>query len=204
MVRQNGRKKLIIAGAILGVLLVAIGTVAAIKALNPSNNDPYVKQTASGSVPSEDNASGDASTGGASESSGTSNSTQKPTETPAVDPATVTTIDVAPMSLSVSYVKGVGAFEYQVLRTPSGTQYVEFKSAELVGTKCTDDEGAFASIIQNPSSSETNSTVSQTVDLDATKYGLALSGTNCTSNVELLGQYQQSFSKAFSLLKKTN
>lgn len=204
MVRQNGRKKLIIAGAILGVLLVAIGTVAAIKALNPSNNDPYVKQTASGSVPSEDNASGDASTGGAPESSGTSNSTQKPTETPAVDPATVTTIDVAPMSLSVSYVKGVGAFEYQVLRTPSGTQYVEFKSAELVGTKCTDDEGAFASIIQNPSSSETNSTVSQTVDLDATKYGLALSGTNCTSNVELLGQYQQSFSKAFSLLKKTN
>lgn len=204
MVRQNGRKKLIIAGAILGVLLVAIGTVAAIKALNPSNNDPYVKQTASGSVPSEDNASGDASTSDASESSGTSNSTQKPTETPAVDPATVTTIDVAPMSLSVSYVKGVGAFEYQVLRTPSGTQYVEFKSAELVGTKCTDDEGAFASIIQNPSSSETNSTVSQTVDLDATKYGLALSGTNCTSNVELLGQYQQSFSKAFSLLKKTN
>lgn len=204
MVRQNGRKKLIIAGAILGVLLVAIGTVAAIKALNPSNNDPYVKQTASGSVPSEDDVSSDASKSDASESSGTSNSTQKPSETPSVDPATVTTIDVAPMSLSVSYVKGVGAFEYQVLRTPSGTQYVEFKSTELVGTKCTDDEGAFASIIQNPSSSETNSTVSQTVDLDATKYGLALSGTNCTSNVELLGQYQQSFSKAFSLLKKTN
>lgn len=108
------------------------------------------------------------------------------------------------MTITVSYVKGVGAFEYQVLRTPSGTQYVEFRSTDLVGTKCTDDAGAFASIIQNPSSTDNTSSVSQTVELESTKYGLALSGTNCTPNVELLQQYQQSFSKGFSLLKKTN
>ncbi len=192
---------MIIAAAILGVLLVAIGTVALIRSLNPQSNDPYVQENSSGSVPADDDANTQDT---ANENSTDSDQTKPSTETATLDPSTISTIDIAPMTITVSYVKGVGALEFQVLRTPSGTQYVEFRSTELIGTKCTDDAGAFASIIQNPSSTESNSTVSQTVDLDATKYGLALSGTNCTPNVALLEQYQQSFSKAFSLLKKTN
>lgn len=190
---------MIIAAAILGVLLVAIGTVTLIRVLNPPSEDPYVQDTPSGSVSNDDGVNTQApALSDTSADTGT-----KPVDTPALDPNTVSTIDITPMTITVSYVKGVGAFEYQVLRTPSGTQYVEFRSAELIGTKCTDDAGAFASIIQNPSSAETNSTVSQTVDLESTKYGLALSGTNCTSNLESLEQYQQSFGKAFSLLKKS-
>lgn len=203
MVQRKDRKKWVIVAAIVGVLVVALATVTLIRALNPKSGDPYVQNDTSGAVSSDDGVSNQ-DVNAPTENSTDTAQTKPATDASTLDPATVSTIDIAPMFITVSYVKGLGAFEFRVLRTPSGTQYVEFTSPELIGTKCTDDKGAFVSIIQNPSSSESNSTVSQTVDIDTTKYGLALSGTNCTANVERLEQYQQSFAKAFSLLKKTN
>ena len=105
------------------------------------------------------------------------------------------------MSITVSYVKGVGGFEFEVHRTPSGTQYVDFKSSDLVGTKCTDDEGIFATILESPGSDE-QATLTKTIKLDGTTYGLSLAATTCTSDTTKLSAYQQSFNDAFSLLKK--
>ena len=118
-----------------------------------------------------------------------------------LDLSTIDSIDIEPMSISVSYVKGVGGFEFEVHRTPSGTQYVDFKNSDLVGTKCTDDEGVFATILENPESTE-QSTLSKTIEIDDETYGLSLASVGCTNDSTKLLQYQQSFSDAFSLLKK--
>lgn len=199
MVRKQGRKKLIVAAAILGVLLIAVGTVALIRALGPQNPDPYVQENTTTSESTEESVE----TEEQKEETKPSVSTEAE-EASSIDPATLSIIDVPTMLVTVSYVKGVGPFEYQVLKTPNGTQYVEFRSTELIGTKCTNDEGAFASIIKDPSTTEASATISKTVEVESVKYGLSLSGSNCTSNTELLSRYQQSFSDAFTLLKKTN
>jgi hypothetical protein len=127
----------------------------------------------------------------------------EPTKPAAIDPSSVSTIDIQPLSLQVAYVKGIGGFEYVVKRSASGTQYVEFTSPQLVGTKCTNDSGAFASIIQNPSKDEAV-TIDQSQSLDGTRYGLSLSDDTCTGDTDLLKKYQASFRDAFSLLKKTS
>ncbi|MBC7459699.1 hypothetical protein H7200_03245 [Candidatus Saccharibacteria bacterium] len=121
-------------------------------------------------------------------------------ETPTVDPATLSSVDIEPLGLTVSYTKGVPGFDFSVKRTASSTQYVEFSSAELIGTKCTDDEGLFASIIKNPSAAE-NQTVSQTVTVGGATYGLSLPAQGCTSNPTLLSEYQAAFKNGFPSLK---
>ena len=108
------------------------------------------------------------------------------------------------MHITVSYVKGVGGFSYEVLRTQKGTTYVEFRSDDLISTKCTDDTGAFAAIIQNPTSTEDTSIISQKVMVGGVLYGLSLSGANCTGQPDMLQKYQNSFSDAFSLLKESS
>jgi cytoskeletal protein RodZ len=186
---------LIVIGAIV-LGLIIIGGIVAVVAVNSNKDDPYV-QPEPASSNTEDKT--DAKT--------TTPEPTKPTtdetDSTAIDPATVSTIDVTPMELTVSYVKGAGAFEYEVLRTPSGAKYVEFRSAELAGTKCTNDQGAFASILANPDNTE-SATLTKTTTIDDTKYGLSLASDSCTSNPEALKAYQKSFSDAFSLLKKIN
>ena len=204
MVRKKSNRKLIITASIIGVVLVAVVTVVLIKAMNSNKNDPYVlTDTSSNSSSVSDTASKD--------SKDTATETEKPTSSTntenepesTLDPATVATVDITPMNLTVSYVKGVGGFEYEVRRTPSGSQYVEFKSPELAGTKCTNDAGSFASILADPSSSE-GSTITKSKTVDGTTYGLSLAAANCTSDAAKLQKYQQSFSDAFSLLKKSS
>lgn len=126
---------------------------------------------------------------------------QEPTPTPAteLDPSTVSTIDIEPLNITVSYVKGVPGFSFIVLRTQDGTEYVEFRNEDLAGTICTDDEGAFASIIVGPSEQDI-ATLAQTVTVNETVYGLSLPSEDCTDNTALFEQYQQSFTDAFSLL----
>ncbi len=200
---QNKRKRTVItAVAILAVLLVAIGTVALIKGLSQDDKvDPYVtQQTSSDSA----DTSNDEPSKDATNESPTQPSTNAPaTDSPSLDPATVATVDIVPMTLTVSYVKGIGGFEYEVLRTANGTRYVAFSSPELVGTKCTNDKGVFASILTAPTNDE-SSTLAKTTTVDGTKYGLSLEPETCTTNTEKLKSYQQSFSDAFSLLKKMN
>lgn len=124
-------------------------------------------------------------------------------ETPAstIDPATVSTVDIEPLEITVSYVRGVPGFGFLVQRTADGTEYVEFASEEVAGTKCTDDTGVFASIIVSPSEQD-GATITDEVTVDGTVYGLSLPDATCTSDEALFAQYQASFKDAFSLLSK--
>lgn len=201
MVRKKGnRRRLITTLIVLGVLLLVIGIVAIVRATSSHKDDPYTQPEATTQEKPADTSKGTTKTG---DDEKASQDTSANTAEPTIDPSQLASIDIAPMSLTVSYVKGIGGFEYQVLRTPSGTQYVEFLSAELVGSKCTDDQGVFASILANPAGAE-SATVTKTTTVDGTKYGLSLASAACTSNPEALQTYQKSFTDAFSLLKKTN
>lgn len=203
MVQKKGKKRtLITALAVLIVLLVAIGTIAIIRTMNPKEADPYTQQETSST--STDTPDDSVSTQTPEETEATTPADSSGTTTePALDPATVSTIDIEPMAISVSYVKGAGGFEYEVLRTANGTRYVEFRSSSLAGTKCTNDVGAFASILADPDSNE-STTLSKTTTVDGTKYGLSLESSTCTSDAKKLQSYQKSFGDAFSLLKKIN
>ena len=117
-----------------------------------------------------------------------------------IDPATTSTVEIEPMDIVVSYVKGVGGFDYEVMRSPGGTKYVQFSASKLSGTKCTDDAGVFASIIEKPSPDE-KATLVKTTTVNTVEYGLSLVDETCTIDVQLLKQYQASFNDAFSLLK---
>lgn len=203
MVHKKGnRRALITAIAILIVLLVAIGTIAIIRAVNSGKDDPYVQPDPSTSSTETTNETPSDTTEPVTGDDGDT-PTSSEEDAPTLDPATVGTIDITPMEITVSYVKGAGGFEYEVLRTANGTRYVEFRNESLVGTKCTNDKGAFASILAEPTSNE-SATLSKTTKVDDVTYGLSLEGTTCTGDVDALKAYQKSFSDAFSLLKKSD
>jgi len=205
MAKQR-RKKLMLIGVAIGVVLLAlIATVLIISALDGKEKDPYkqeieTSQSTSSTSDEKTQVSPSPAQNDADNSQGTSADSDNPPKKNTLDPSTVGTIDVEPLGVTVSYVKGVGAFEYEVLRRPNGTEYVEFRSSSLVGTKCTDDEGAFASILASPQADET-ATLAKTVEVEGTKYGLSLASDSCTSNVKELRAYQTSFGDAFDLLK---
>jgi len=118
-----------------------------------------------------------------------------------VDPATLSSVDIQPFGITVSYVKGIPGFEYTIHRSANQTEYVDFSSAELIGTKCTDDTGVFASITKNPSSDEDKTLLISMTKVGDDSYGLSLPESICTSNVQLFDQFQASFKDAFGTLK---
>lgn len=118
----------------------------------------------------------------------------------APDPQLFSSIVITQMDIEVFYSKGIPGFSYKILRTPAGTQYVEFSSEDLIGTKCTGDEGVFASVIKNPSSAE-ESTVTATVKIDLDSYGLSLESDACTGDASLLTSYQSAFKNGFGSLR---
>lgn len=200
MVQKKGKRTLFTALAVLLVLLVAIGTIAIIKATSKDKTDPYRTQdtttTETTDTPKKDDVKQE------TKPSKPEKDDEEKSEV-TLDPATVAAVDIVPMSLTVSYVKGVGSFEYEVLRTTNGTRYVVFSSPELAGTKCTNDKGMFASILANPEGND-STTLTKTTTVDGTKYGLSLESATCTPNPDKLQSYQKAFSDAFSLLKKMN
>ncbi len=203
--RWGGNKKLIIGGLVAGVIILVIIVAVLINSASQKKTDPYIANTSSNQnsdSTTKDGASTNTNDTATDPSGSSSQESSNNSSTP-VDPQKVATIDVTPLSLTVSYIKGVGGFEYQVLRTPGGTKYVEFKSSDLIGTKCTDDSGTFASILVNPGSAE-SATLAKTVKVDGDTYGLSLADGTCTSSPDKLKAYQQSFSDAFSLLKKSS
>lgn len=193
MGQKIGRKKLIAVLAVVGLLVLVVALVAVAKS-KTSTNPPVSTETSNEKTP---------------EISQEGETTDTPMDTqpadaltePSIDPATLATVSIEPASLSVSYLKGVGGFDFKVLRTSNGTKYVEFSSTKLAGTKCTNDEGQFASIIESPSVDE-STTLAKTTIVDGTTYGLSLADTICTNDNDLLKQYQDAFSKPFNLLKK--
>ena len=199
MVNIRGNKKLIAASSIAAVLLIAVVAFIVVRSMNTSN-DPYSQQNVSTETSSSSTDTTSPSKDETPDSNTTNPNSPSSSDT-ALDPASVGMVDIAPMSISVSYVKGIGSFEYEVLRATNGTRYVEFRSPGLIGTKCTNDMGTFASVLANPTSDE-GATLSKTATIDGTKYGLSLSDATCTSNSDELQKYQKSFNDAFSLLKK--
>jgi hypothetical protein len=195
MAENKGRRIVITAISVAVLLLAVVGAVVLARVIAGSGeDDPYAKSE----VPVERQETPTSST-----QEPEPDTPSQPNQNETISPDDVSTIVVAPLSIEVSYMKGVGGFEYAILRTPSGTEYVEFRNASLVGTKCTDDEGTFAAITKNPSKAE-QETQDKQVTVSGTIYGLSLSAATCTSDPDLLKQYQDAFSKPFSLLKATS
>jgi len=193
MAQYKGRKKLFTVLAVIVALLLVVAVVTVVKSLT-SNKSSDSSQTTSKDTPAVSDKSKATDTP----------ATTQPAETttqPSIDPATVTTVDIEPASLTVSYLKGIGGFDFEVLKTMGGTKYIQFSSTKLAGTKCTNDQGQFASIIVSPSADE-STTLAKTITVDGTTYGLSLADATCTNDADLLKQYQDAFSGPFSLLKK--
>lgn len=197
---QGKTKRAIVTGSVvLGILLLIIGGIALAQSLiGGKETDPYKQQNIENTSTDESNSKTDRA------DEDTSKAEEKPvSEEKTIDPATVSTIDITQMGITVSYVKGVGGFEYIVKRSPRGGQYVEFRSEQLKGTKCTDDQGAFASIIEQPDATE-SAALTKKVTVEGVEYGLSLAAPACAPDAALLTQYQTSFKDAFSLLKKSS
>jgi hypothetical protein len=192
MAKGQGKKGLIVTIVVLGLTLLAVGGFLVWQ--NATKPTAPAAPAVSTSTPST-------STSAATTTNTTATTTPAASSTPTVDPSTLTSIDITQLSITVYYTKGVGGFDYVISRTANGTQYVTFSNADLVGTKCTNDQGDFASIIKNPTSAEDNATISQKVEVGSDTYGLSLAADNCTSNPDLLAKYQTAFTNGFSQLK---
>ena len=190
MAKGKSKTGLIVTIIVLGLVLAVVATILIVQ----SFNKPEASETTSTDTTSTSSTSTDKTTEPSDDTT-----TVAPSDS--VDPATLSSIDVEPLSITVFYTKGTGALEFAVKRTADRTQYVEFSSPELVGTKCTDDTGVFASIIVNPSSNTDETTIAQKTTVDDTTYALTLAGKNCASDEALLTKYQDAFKNGFSSLK---
>ena len=191
MAKTQSKKRLIV--IIIALVVIALAIAAAVIAMNidatPDATDPQASQQPTNLTDTSDTTGADPVETPAPDAAAT----------PAVDPATLNSVTIAPLGITVFYSKGVPGFDFVVKRTADQTEYVEFSTAALVGTKCTNDEGAFASIIKNPGESESQ-TISSTVKVGSDTYGLSLAGSSCTANIELLTQYQTAFTNGFKSL----
>lgn len=189
MKATQGRKRLITTIIVLGLTVLIVGGVVVWQSLNQP--EPAPAESSTDSSQQQDAPLEEAPAAEADE-----------TSLPAVDPSTLASIDIEPLEITVFYTKGTGAFEFEVLRASDGTRYVEFSNAGLVGTKCSDDNGVFATIIESPASSDDSSIISDTVEVDGTIYGLSLATDTCTADPALLDTYQSGFINGFSQLEK--
>ena len=189
MSKLRSNKGLIITSIVLGFILVVVGGVVVAKQMNQSSSK--TTQVSHQDAPEKESIV---------KTNDTDSATGTNPASPVADPQSLTSVDIAPMGITVYYSKGTPGFEYTVLKTTDKTEYVQFTSADLAGTKCTNDEGAFASIIKNPSANETQTT-SQTVKVGSDTYGLSLPSTGCATNLELFAQYQTGFKNGFSSMK---
>jgi archaellin len=190
MSRFQSKRGLIIAMTVLAVVILVVSAFLLVnKSQQPSKvaTPDISKQT----TPAKDTATN---------TDAAKTDTTSGTTGPVADPATLNSIDIEPLAITVFYSKGTPGFEFTVLKTADQTQYIQFTSSDLIGTKCTNDQGAFASIIKNPSSNEIQTTT-QTVKVGSDSYGLSLASTSCASNTDLLSKYQTGFKNGFSNLK---
>lgn len=189
MAKGQGKTGLIVTIVALGLTLVIVATIVILQNLNrPAvTNDASTTDTTKTEETTTDDATDE---------------TPK-TDTPAttVDPATLKSIDIEPLAITIFYSKGIPGFDFAVKRAADRTQYVEFSSPDLAGTKCTNDEGVFASILKNSTTAEADSSATTKKKIGNDTYELSLAGPDCTSNVTLLKEYQTAFSNGFSELK---
>lgn len=191
MAKGQSKRGLIVSIVVLSLALLVASAFVISRNLNTTKEVETTNQTATTAT---DDDTVDASK---------TESSEKPT-TPVqeVDESTLSSIDIEPLAITVFYTKGVPGFEYTVERSSDKTEYVQFTSPELVGTKCTDDNGVFVSIIKNPTSAEDKTTIKEMRKVGSSTYGLSLSAKNCTKDEALLEKYQAAFTSGFSKLKE--
>lgn len=185
MAGKQGKTRLIVTIVLLALTLLVVGGIVLWQNTRPATDQATDTPTTSEEVPDETEPE-------------TPIVDEQPE--PTLDPTKTSTIDITSMGIVVAYTKGIPGFEFQVKRNGQGTQYVEFSSPQLVGTKCTDDQGLFASILRNPKT-EDEQTVSQSVKVGDDTYGLVLAEDICTNDSALLKKYQTAFSEGLSFLK---
>jgi hypothetical protein len=190
MAKGRSKKGIVITIIVLVLTLLIVGSVVAIQN-SSSPAETITENPADNTVEEEPPAETE-----------TTPPSENSEDMPAVDPESLSSATIEPMNIVVAYSKGIPGFEFAIKRTADKTEYVEFSSPGLVGTKCTNDSGAFASIIKSPSSPENESTLAETMTVDGTTYGLSLTDESCTANTELLKQYQDAFVNGFSQLKE--
>lgn len=193
MTKAQSKKGLITTIVILGLTLLIVGGILIWQNQNSNNNTAPADDSSETTQPADEEVM---------TTDDTPSDVPNDSEIPTVDPSTLDSIDIEPLSIAVLYTKGTGGFEFEVLRASDGTRYVEFSNSALVGTKCSDDNGVFATIIESPASPEDSSLISETVVVDGTTYGLSLATDTCTANPDLLKDYQSGFINGFSQLKK--
>lgn len=188
----HSKRRLIITSSLLGLTLLVVGGIILFQRISTPDKPEAITTPSSGNAIVKPDTPTTASSATA---------TTPKSDTTAVDPSTLNSVDVSPLGIVVFYTKGIHGFNYEVKKTDSQTQYAEFSAPELIGKICTDDNGTFASIVKNPTSTEDQTTITATTKLGNDSYGLSLSGKNCTANQQLLTQYQTAFMNGFSSLK---
>jgi len=189
---QGHKRRLVLVLALIAAVVLIVGGVIA---LNISSPEPRATVTPSPQSTEVDD--DDTSTDSSVESQPAQS---EASSVPTVDPATLNSVEITPLAIEVFYTKGIDGFDFTVKRTADQTEYVEFSTAALAGTKCTDDQGSIASIIKNPTPA-TLLTTTQTVKVGDVTYGLSLAGSDCTPDAALLDQYQTAFKNGFSSLR---
>ena len=188
----QGKKRFIITSSLLGLTILVVGGIILFQRTSSSDKTNSITTTAPSSSAAKPETTATASPAAAA--------APKSDALP-VDPLTLSSVDVSPLGVVVFYTKGIHGFNFEIKKTDSKTQYAEFSAPELIGTICTDDNGTFASIIKNPTSTEDQATITATTKLGNDSYGLSLSGKSCTANQTLLTQYQTAFMNGFASLK---
>lgn len=190
MAKGQGKTGLIVTIVVLGLTVLIVGAIAFWQNANRESDQKAADSTETTSQEET-----------ATDTPAKTEQTDTPTPVADVDPATLSSVDIEALNITVFYTKGLPGFEYEILKTADKTQYIQFTAPQLVGTKCTDDNGSFAAIVKNPSSQENQSTISATTKVGNDTYGLSLAGKNCTPDEALLDQYQTAFINGFSSLK---
>ena len=190
MIKSRGVKKYIAAAVLLVVIITATIVILQLNKTDAGRS--------AGSTDTVDQTPVPTGTPDASKESVKTIVAEKPTVA-TVDPETLNSVAIEPLGVTVFYTKGTPGFDFTVLKAAANTQFVQFTSPDLIGTKCTDDEGVFASIIKDATDSEAQ-TISETVKLGSSTFGLVLATAGCTGNVELLQSYQDGFKAGFSSL----
>lgn len=129
----------------------------------------------------------------------TDTDTTKVSTPTAPDPSTIKQLEIAQLNVVLGYSNTLPGMSYSIGKTTAGTTYVQLANDQLIGDKCTDDEGVFATILKDPSSTD-NTTVSTTVKVGNDTYGLALPSDACTADQDLFDQYQTSMKQNFPFL----
>lgn len=190
MAKGQGKTGLIVTIVVLALTLVVVGSIVVFQNLKSEPAPVVQEEPATEDMPTQDT----------TETPATSDDEEVSTDGQDVDTSELRSVDIEPMSIVVYYGTSIpGGFEFQVQRANDGTQYVEFLNEDLIGTKCTDDTGIFATIVEAPSESE-QATLDQSVTVGGTTYGLLLSSDSCTGDMTLLSQYQSALSEGFYAL----